>query len=185
MNDDYGIVTGRDTIRFERLFPGPIERVWAYLTESEKRGTWFASGPMELRVGGKAEFLFDHASLSPTKEPVPARFADKAGGVRMYGEITRCEPPHVLAYTFGQNKFGRGPSEDSEVTFELSPQGDKVRLLLTHRRLKDRKALLGVAGGWHTHLAIMADNLEGRVPRPFWSSHERIEKEYEERLKAV
>ena len=67
--NDHGVVTGKETIRFERLFPGPIERVWAYLTESEKRGKWLASGPMELKPGGKAEFRFDHASLSPTKEP--------------------------------------------------------------------------------------------------------------------
>jgi uncharacterized protein YndB with AHSA1/START domain len=181
--NDYGVVTGKDTIRFERLLPGPIERVWAYLTESEKRGTWFASGPMELKVGGKAELRVDHASLSPTKEPVPERFKDKEGGVHMFGEITRCEPPRVLAFTFYGNRMGRGPSEASEVIFQLEPSGDKVRLLLTHRRLADRAVLLGVAGGWHTHLAILADNLEGRVPRPFWSTHGKLEREYEARLK--
>jgi len=26
--DDYGIITEPGTIRFERLLPGPIERVW-------------------------------------------------------------------------------------------------------------------------------------------------------------
>ena len=46
------------TVRLERLLPGPIERVWAYLTESDKRATWFASGPFELRVGGKADLHF-------------------------------------------------------------------------------------------------------------------------------
>jgi uncharacterized protein YndB with AHSA1/START domain len=183
--NDYGVVTGKEMIRFERLLPGPIERIWAFLTESEKRGTWFASGPMELKVGGKAEFRFDHASLSPTKEPVPERHKNKEGGVQMFSEVTRCEPPHVLAYTFKASKSGGGPGDESEVTFELEPRGDKVRLVLTHRRLKDRAVLLGIAGGWHAHLAILADNLEGRVPRPFWSTHGRLEKEYEARLKGV
>src|SRR5205814_4406784 len=41
------------TVRLERMLPGPIERVWAYLTDSEKRKTWFASGIFDLRVGGK------------------------------------------------------------------------------------------------------------------------------------
>jgi uncharacterized protein YndB with AHSA1/START domain len=50
--NDHGVFTGSDTIRFERLFPGPIERIWTYLTDSEKRGTWLASGPMELKAGG-------------------------------------------------------------------------------------------------------------------------------------
>jgi uncharacterized protein YndB with AHSA1/START domain len=140
---------------------------------------------MELKVGGKVEFRIDHGSLSPTKEPTPERFKSKEGGVRMFGEIMRCEPPRVLAFTFHGNKTGSGPSEASEVTFQLEPSGNKVRLLLTHRRLADRAVLLGVAGGWHTHLAILADNLEGRVPRPFWSTHEKLERDYAERLKGV
>ena len=32
-----------DAVRLERLLPGPIERIWAFLTEPEKRGgAWFA-----------------------------------------------------------------------------------------------------------------------------------------------
>jgi len=31
------------TMRLERLLPGPVERVWAYLTESEKRAAWPSS----------------------------------------------------------------------------------------------------------------------------------------------
>ena len=46
--DKYGVVIAPNTIRFERLLPGPIERVWAYLTESEKRAKWLASGAMDL-----------------------------------------------------------------------------------------------------------------------------------------
>ena len=41
------------TVRIERLLPGPIERVWAYLTESDKRRRWFAAGPMDLQPGGR------------------------------------------------------------------------------------------------------------------------------------
>jgi uncharacterized protein YndB with AHSA1/START domain len=40
------------TVRIERLLPGPVERVWAYLTESTKRATWLAAGEFDLRVGG-------------------------------------------------------------------------------------------------------------------------------------
>jgi hypothetical protein len=28
--NEYGTVTGPDTVRLERLLPGPIERVWEY-----------------------------------------------------------------------------------------------------------------------------------------------------------
>jgi hypothetical protein len=44
--------------------------------------------------------------------------------------------------------------------------------------------MLSVAGGWHTHLAILGDNLEGRTPRPFWSTHAKAEAEYARRLPA-
>jgi uncharacterized protein YndB with AHSA1/START domain len=48
-------------MRLERLLPGPVERVWAYLTESEKRATWLCGGEFELRVGGRVRLEFDHA----------------------------------------------------------------------------------------------------------------------------
>lgn len=59
-----------------------------------------------------------------------------------------------------------------------------MRLILTHRRLADRAAMLSVAGGWHTHLDILADRLAGRTPEPFWTTHERLEADYESRLPA-
>jgi uncharacterized protein YndB with AHSA1/START domain len=173
---EYGVVTEAGTIRFERVLPGPIERVWAYLTESEKRGRWLATGNTEQHVGGKVELNFRHANLSPTKEPTPEKYKSMENGASVAGRVTRCEPPRLLAYTWGEN-FG----EESEVTFELTPQGESVRLVLTHRRLPAAE-MLSVAGGWHTHLAILEDHLAGREPRPFWSTHARLEAEYERRL---
>lgn len=66
--DDYGVVPETGTVRFERVLPGPIERVWAYLTESEKRGTWLASGPMDLRVGGRVDLRFRRADAGALPE---------------------------------------------------------------------------------------------------------------------
>ena len=54
MNEDYGTVLSPTEVRFQRLLPGPIETVWAFLTDSKKRGEWFASGPMEPRVGNNS-----------------------------------------------------------------------------------------------------------------------------------
>ena len=51
------------TVRLERLLPGPVERVWAYLTESKKRATWLAAGEFDLRVGGSIELHFDNHKL--------------------------------------------------------------------------------------------------------------------------
>jgi uncharacterized protein YndB with AHSA1/START domain len=99
--NEFGVVTHPDTVRLERLLPGPTERVWDYLTDSKKRGTWLAAGKMDLRVGGKVELQFHHADLSAEKD-IPERFREKcAGDVRMNGIVTACEPPRLLSFTFG------------------------------------------------------------------------------------
>jgi uncharacterized protein YndB with AHSA1/START domain len=170
---EYGVVTERGTVRLERLLPGPIERIWAYLTEPEKRAKWLAGGPMELRVGGAVELRFLHADLSAEKA-VPDRYKRMERGHTLRGRVTRCEPPRVLAYTWGE--------DGSEVTFELTPRGEEVLLVLTHRRLPDRKGMVSVAGGWHTHVGILEDVLHGREPRGFWSTHARVAAEYERRF---
>lgn len=169
----HGVITEAGSIVFERLLPGPIERVWDYLTDPEKRGLWLARGPMELRKGGKVELNFRNSDLSPTHETPPAKYKD-AACASMKGEVTACEKPRLLSYLWG--------GEGSEVTFELMPSGDKVRLTLTHRRLPNRDFTISVAGGWHTHLGILADQLAGVPPRPFWSTHARLEQEYEGRI---
>ena len=159
-------------VRLERLLPGPIERVWAYLTESDKRATWFASGVFDLRVGGKADLHFDHSNIS--SEKTPDEYKSKKSD---WSEtITRLEPPRLLSYTFGP----AGP--ESEVTFELESRGKNVMLVVTHRRIVDRKTMVGVGGGWDAHVGILADRLNGVEPRPFWSTHAKLKSEYEAAL---
>jgi uncharacterized protein YndB with AHSA1/START domain len=171
---DYGVVTEAGTIRFERVLPGPIERVWGYLTDSEKRGTWLATGNMELRPGGKVELNFHHADLSSEKEP-PAKYEKMKGGVQTTGRIVRVEKPRLLVFMWA------GDEGETEVTFELTPRGKDVLLVLTHRLL-DRATMLGVLPGWHAHLAILEDRLAGAEPRPFWTTHGNLEKEYAARV---
>jgi uncharacterized protein YndB with AHSA1/START domain len=175
--NDYGKVVGDGAVRFERVLPGPIERVWAYLTESEKRGKWLATGALELRVGGRVELRFRHADLSPKTAPPPDKYKKFEGGVSTAGRVTRCEPPRLLSYTWA------GESEaDSEVSFELKPKGNEVLLILTHRRLRDRAEMVDVSGGWHAHLEILAEHLNGREPKPFWSIHAPLEAQYQQRI---
>lgn len=172
----YGERLDKSTVRFERLLPGPIERVWEYLTVSEKRARWLAAGDTELRVGGKVEMHFHNASLSgqPDIDP-PEKYADMPEKVSFRGTVTRCEPPRLLAHTWDYE------DEHSEVCYELEEQGDKVRLVLTHRKLASDDEVLSVSGGWHTHLDILGDVLEGREPRAFWKAQAANEAEYERR----
>lgn len=172
----YGTFTAPDTVRFERVLPGPIERVWKYLVDPEARGTWLARGEMELAVGGRVELTFWNSRLGPREEPAPERFRQYEG-YTMRGRIRACEPPRLLSYTWGE-----ASGEDSEVTFELTERGSEVLLVLTHRRLGDRETRVSVASGWHTHLGILASRLSGSAPGPFWSTHARWEAEYERRI---
>jgi uncharacterized protein YndB with AHSA1/START domain len=175
--NDFGEHLEPGTVRFERLLPGPIERVWTYLTDSEKRGTWLAGGMMELWVGGTIELNFHHANLAAAPGPIPEKYKTLEGGSTTRGRITRIEPPTLLSYTWVDK-----PGEESEVTFELESRDAQVMLTLTHRRLNGRDELIGVSGGWHTHLEILGDLLRGKEPPAFWPLHMAMETEYERRL---
>ena len=174
---DFGRVVGDRVVRFERLLPGPVERVWAYLTVPEKRARWLAGGAMDLREGGRVELNFHNSTLSA--EAPPEKYSAHAGHVRSDGAILRCEPPRVLAFSWNETH-----GEASEVLFELTPQGDQVLLVLTHSRLRDAAAMLDVSGGWHAHLAVLEDRLAGREPRAFWSTLAAAEAEYAQRYTA-
>ena len=168
---NYGRIIAPAEVRFERLLPGPIETVWEFLTNSKKRGEWLASGPMELKVGGKAKLTFRHADLSPHKVPAPAKYKDlDAKGHTSEHTITRIDAPRLLAFTWPPN---------SEVTFELKPQGAQVLLTVTHRQLANRTEMVMVSGGWHTHLAILVERANARTPPAFWTVFGEIEAEYE------
>jgi hypothetical protein len=88
----YGERIDDSTVQFVRLLPGPLERVWEYLTDSDKRATWLAGGTTELKVGGKMEMHFHNASLStrPDIDP-PEKYRDMPEKMSFGGTVTRCE----------------------------------------------------------------------------------------------
>lgn len=177
-NDSLGRFNGPAEVSLVRLLPGPIERVWAYLTDPEKRARWLCGGIVEQRAGGRIEFAMHHARLAPGETP-PEKFKHvQDPGVTFDGRVIRCEPPRLLVHTFG--------GDDSEVTIELTPQGSQVRLVLTHRvKGDDLPDLCNYGSGWHTHVSLLIAELEGR-PRPaFWATHARLVREYEDRRPAL
>ena len=171
--NEYGQVIDKGTVRFERLVPGPVERVWQYLTDSQLRGTWLATGPMEPRAGGALTLRFHHQELTDHDEPTPAKYKAMEDGHTMVGRITRWDPPRHLAYTW---------DADSEVAFDLEVKGKDVLLTLTHRHLRMRGDMISVSSGWHSHLGVLTERLRGERPAPFWPRVERYEREYPERI---
>lgn len=172
-NHAHGSFTAPGEVRLVRLLPGPIERVWEFLTQPDKRARWLCGGIFEARPGGRIAFNMHHAKLSPGETP-PEKFKHVHDpGVTFEGRVLRCEPPRLLVHTFG--------GDDSEVTFELTPQGDQVLLVLTHRATgEDLPDLCNFASGWHTHFALLIAEIEGRPRPPLWATHTRLLAEYEQ-----
>jgi uncharacterized protein YndB with AHSA1/START domain len=170
-NDRLGVVTAPRTVRIERILPGPVERVWTYLTESDKRQKWLARGPMANYVGGNVELTFHHSELS--SEPAPADY-QKLEGTTNKGKITRYVPPTLLSFTWPE-----ATGEPSEVTFELAASGSDTLLRVTHTRLANPNSMVMVASGWHAHLGVLIDQLNGDEVSEFWSKFTHLKEEYQ------
>ncbi|MBT8101285.1 MAG: SRPBCC family protein [Gammaproteobacteria bacterium] len=176
--NQYGELLDTNTVRFERLLPGPIERVWEFLIDGDKRARWLCGGETEQKVGGKVEMRFHNASLSSKKDiERPEKYKDMPEVVSFAGTVIEYDPPTLLTHTWDFE------DNASEVRYQLRQQGDKVLLTLTHTRLRDSDEVLSVCGGWHTHLDILVDILDGREPKPFWKTHMELEADYERLLK--
>lgn len=161
-----GTVVDGQTVRFVRTLPGPIERVWEYITNPEKRMRWLAGGITEPRVGGKVVMEFVHTRISDTPEPTPVEFKKIENGCGFEGRVLRWEPHTLFAMSWGSEKG----VPDSEVEFSLVQQGKDVLLTLTHRKLPTRHEMLSVSGGWHAHLDILEDELVLGRRRAFWAN---------------
>jgi uncharacterized protein YndB with AHSA1/START domain len=127
-------------VRFARTLPGPIERVWEFLTNTERLPAWFGNGAIEPREGGAVSLMDGH----------------------IRGVITKWQPPRLLAYTW--NVFSPGQTEssypESYLTIELEARGDRVHLTLTHLPVLERFEKQN-AMGWHTFLDLLEGTLRG------------------------
>ena len=170
--ESYGVLTEPTTLKIERMLPGPIERVWAYLTESALRRQWLASGDMEMKIGAPFRFTWRNDELSEPPGRRPPGFDAEHS---MDSRITELDPPRQLAITWGTN---------GAVSFTLEPWDNEVLLTVIHRRVPDRATLLKVSAGWHAHLDVLAARITGKQPQPFWDGWLRLKSEYEKRLPA-
>jgi len=133
------------SVRFERRLPGPIERVWQYLTDPEKLPEWFGQGTIELREGGRVHLMDGH----------------------IRGVVTQCRPPHLLIYTWNVFAPGQQLSDypESYLRLELEAQEDgQVLLRLTHMPILERFERQN-AMGWHTFLDLVENGVRGGPTR--------------------
>jgi uncharacterized protein YndB with AHSA1/START domain len=102
----------------ERTLNAPVSKVWEALTDNEKMKQWyFKLDSFEPRVG--FEFSFTGQGAKGEKYVHLCR-------------ITTVEPEKKLSYTWVYQDF----PGNSEVSFELFPEGDKTLVRITHTGLE-------------------------------------------------
>lgn len=168
----FGSLTEPATLTITRLLPGPIERIWAFITDGEKRRLWLASGPMDTRVGAPFELVWRNDEISKDSAARPEGFSAES---RMKSLVTECDPPHRLSFTWDNT---------GDVTFQLEEQGRDVMLTITHRRLPDRGHMLGISAGWHAHLDILVARANDEIPPSFWEHWVDLRQQYDQRIPA-
>lgn len=155
---------GPNAIRLERLLDAPVETVWRYLTEAELRSRWFMGGT-DATAGGEFELLVDHDKLSDGIVPYPENYASYKGTIWVE-KVIRFEPPSLLETSFQGGKNGT-------VTYELVPDGERTRLVLTHSGFESATGSQDFGSGWNSHLGVLEARLVGRGIENFWELHAR------------
>lgn len=131
-------MTDDHTLRLERTYQAPAERVFDAWTSEEVLRRWFHAergwetpeASVDLRVGGEVRVVMRD----------PATGAEHGGG----GRYTEIDPPHRLAFTWLWDD--RDTRMLIEVDFEESDGATTVRFV--HRGLWSEAAVRDHTGGW-------------------------------------
>lgn len=164
-------MTGPMRLEIRRVLSGPIDRVWDYLTDGALRQQWFCGGSTATEPGGDVVFEFDHSRIS--SEGPPDRYADSNVST-MSGSVLIYEKPTRLKFTWDEMHV----EGSSTVTILLKDLGGKTELHLIHEDLQP-EIHTGVQAGWHAHLDLLVDLMNGDAARDFWVHFNALEADYE------
>ncbi len=168
--ESFGTISEQNTVTIQRLLPGPMDRVWRYLTESDLRRKWLASGDMELKQDAAFTLTWHNDALTNPPGHRPEGFGAEHS---LQSRIIEIDPPRKLVFAWAAG----------EVSFELQQRGEKVLLTLIHRRISDRKNMVMIGAGWHMHLDILLARVsDEKDPAPFWDGWRELRAEYEQRI---
>ena len=145
--ENKGEVSSVKCLAFRRLLPGPIEKVWAHLTDTTFLPAWFGEdSSIEGRQGGVVRLMGGH----------------------IRGVVTQWQPPKKLICTWNVFNPNDGPDAvsaypESYLTFELEArERNEVALIFTHFPFLERFVPQS-AVGWHTMLDILIAALNGEA----------------------
>jgi uncharacterized protein YndB with AHSA1/START domain len=141
----------RTTLRMERTYDAPAQRVFDAWTSEEVMRRWWHAGHdwettearVDLRVGGSLRVVMRN----------PHDGAEYGGG----GEYTEVDPPTRLAFTWTWDDDSR--RQLIEIDFEETEGLTKVRF--THRNLHDEESVRSHEDGWGKAFDNLARTLEG------------------------
>jgi len=147
---------GDQTLRIERTYRAPAERVFDAWTSEEVMRRWWHAGhdwetpvaEVDLRIGGAVRVVM----RNPHKD-------EEYGGGGFYTEIDR---PNRLAFTWLWDN--RPIRQLIEIDFVES--GGVTTVHFTHRDLWDEEAVREHEDGWTRMFEFLADYTENRSTRP-------------------
>ncbi|MGN9781471.1 ArsR/SmtB family transcription factor [Nonomuraea sp. ZG12] len=131
------------------------EKVWHALTDADLSAEyWGHSNVSDWQVGSTWQHLR----------------TDGSGIADVVGTVLETVPPKRLVITFG---------EPSQVTFDIEPHGQIVRLTVTHENLATQEDYDVISAGWPAILANLKSLLEtGHVlPQAPWEMHAELRAE--------
>jgi uncharacterized protein YndB with AHSA1/START domain len=139
-------MTGRSTFVYVTYIRSTPEAVHAAITTPETaRRYWGHENHSDWRPGS----TWQHVRATDERP------------VELIGRVLENDPPHRLIVTWANASQQDDPDEFSRVTFDIEPQGDVVRLTVTHDDLKAGSSMeRGVTRGWPHVLSSLKSFLE-------------------------
>jgi uncharacterized protein YndB with AHSA1/START domain len=150
-------IDGRAVLRFERSYAHPIERVWDAITQPTELAEWFLPYHAEIELD-----LVEGGSYV-------MRMADPDSTVLSYS-VLRVEPPRLFEHT---------SMDDGTMRWELEPDGDGCRLVLTQTMSSYERAVEShYASGMHHSLERLGLALDGNAIEWSWPRWEELRDQY-------
>jgi len=144
-------MTAAMTLRIERVFQAPAERVFEAWTSEEVLRRWFHAehgwetpeAQVDLRLGGAVRVVM--------RDPAAGR--DIGGG----GTYTEIDPPSRLAFTW---TWDDDAERETLIELDFLEAEGRTTVLLTHSALADEDAVRRHEDGWSQCLANLGRALE-------------------------
>lgn len=125
------------TLRFERTYDHPIEKVWRAINEPKHQAVWFPQQILgERRAGARLRFV---TAVGPDDG--------------FDGTMIAYDPPNVMEFWWGQ----------SRLKVELLTEGDRTKLTLTET-LEDLGGGARNGAGWHECLDRLTAVIDATTP---------------------